>query len=106
VDTQAIFWQTLKKAGVQTSKRANELLEEALYAPEELWAIGDITKTGDQGGAAYAAIPEGTTYIHRATVISRRITLRAMSGRSAAIWESPSVRPIGTILARCVPRAI
>lgn len=64
IDTKEVFWTTLKKANVQTSARAKKLLEQALMCPEELWVIGDVTKCGDQGGAAYAAIPTATGYVH------------------------------------------
>lgn len=64
IDTKELFWKTLAKANAGTSKRAKELLEQALRATEELWVIGDITKTKDQGGAAYAAIPTSGGYVH------------------------------------------
>lgn len=64
IDVKELFWKTLKKVEIITSKRAHNLLDLALRTPEELWVIGDITQTGDQGGAAYAAIPQGQSFVH------------------------------------------
>ncbi|MDG1491580.1 MAG: hypothetical protein P8R43_06780 [Planctomycetota bacterium] len=63
LDVKASFWPVLKKGMVEKSKRAKELLDQALRCDEVLWIIGDRVNAEAMGGAAYGAY-DGDVYKH------------------------------------------